>query len=212
MFYPAFVALSTLSNSTPCYLNHYPFCNASFSTSLLKRHSHQWTEEKKRSYLDRIQTSIEQLSHLMDEVLTIGKAEAGKLTFEPKQFNLDQFCRELVAQMQLSNSSQHNVTFVSRGNCKEVCVDRKLLQPILTNLLENAIKYSPTGSTVNLEGIVNLTSGKRYNTEPRLDFSRFAHVFPSSFSRRNYQLLCLALLHVSLELPRHRENDAVSRH
>ncbi len=65
---------------------------------------------------------------------------------------------------------------------------------------------------ITIDGIVNLTSGKRYNTEPRLDFSRFAHVFPSSFSRRNYQLLCLALLHVSLELPRHRENDAVSRH
>jgi PAS domain S-box-containing protein len=128
-----------------------PLNIVSFSTSLLKRHSHQWTEEKKRSYLDRIQTAVEQVSHLMDEVLTIGKAEAGKLTFEPKQFNLDQFCRELVAQMQQSNTSQHNVTFVSRGNCKEVCVDRKLLQPILTNLLENAIKYSPTGSTVNLE-------------------------------------------------------------
>lgn len=28
MFYPAFVALSTLSNNTPCCLNHYPFCNA----------------------------------------------------------------------------------------------------------------------------------------------------------------------------------------
>lgn len=128
-----------------------PLNIVSFSTSLLKRHSHQWNEQKKLQYLDQIQTAVEQLSHLMDEVLTIGKAEAGQLTFEPKQFNLDQFCRELVAQMQLSNSSQHNLTFVSRGNCKEVCVDQKLLQPILTNLLENAIKYSPTGSTVNLE-------------------------------------------------------------
>ncbi len=38
----------------------------------------------------------------------------------------------------------------------------------------------------------------------------FTHVLPLSIPRRNHQLLCLALLHVSSELPGHRENDAVS--
>lgn len=39
---------------------------------------------------------------------------------------------------------------------------------------------SPQQPLATQPGIVNLTSGKKYNTEPRLDFSRFAHVFPSS--------------------------------
>jgi len=47
-----------------------------------------------------------------------------------------------VAQLQLSDSSQP-VTFVSLGDCSTACVDEKLLKPILTNLLDNAIKYSP---------------------------------------------------------------------
>lgn len=122
----------------------------SFSTSLLKRHSQQWTEEKKLQYLDRIQTAISVLSELMDEILIIGRAEAGKLTFSPKALNLDQFCRDLVAQLQLSHSSQHTVAFSSLGESTAAWVDEKLLQPILTNLLENAIKYSPPGSTVDL--------------------------------------------------------------
>jgi PAS domain S-box-containing protein len=122
----------------------------SFSTSLLKRHSHQWTEEKKIQYFDRIQTAVEQLSQLMDEVLLIGRAEAGKLTFSPRTLDLDQFCRNLVAEFQLRDSSQHNITFGILGDCSTACVDEKLLQPILTNLLENAIKYSPLGSTVDL--------------------------------------------------------------
>ena len=42
----------------------------SFSTSLLKRHNHQWTEEKKQLYLERIQTAVEHLSQLMDEVFS----------------------------------------------------------------------------------------------------------------------------------------------
>ena len=124
----------------------------SFSTSLLRRHSQKWTEEKKLQYLDHIQTAVEQLSQLLNEVLFLGKAEAEKLKFQPRHIDLAAFCCVLVAQMQLiSNSSKHTITFVSQGNCSTACVDKNLLQPILTNLLSNAVKYSPPGSIVKLE-------------------------------------------------------------
>jgi PAS domain S-box-containing protein len=122
----------------------------SLSTSLLKRHSQKWTEEKKLQYLHRIQTAVEQLSQSLDAVLLIGKAEAGKLTFEPRALDLEKFCRDLVAQLQLSDGSQHTFTFSCLGDCLSACVDEKLLQPILTNLLSNASKYSSVGSTVDL--------------------------------------------------------------
>jgi PAS domain S-box-containing protein len=122
----------------------------SFSTSLLKRHRHSWSEEKKLQYLQRVQTTVEQLNQLMDEVFIIDTAQAKKLKFEPKPLNLIQFCHDILAQIYLSESSQHTVTFVSQGDCQAVCMDKKLLQPILTNLLSNALKYSPKGSTVDL--------------------------------------------------------------
>lgn len=123
----------------------------SFSTSLLRDQNYQWTEEKKLQYLDRIQIGVEQLNHLLEQVLIISRAGAGKLTFEPRALDLDQFCRNLVAEIQLSDSSsQHTFTWESLGDCSKAYVDEKLLQPILTNLLDNAIKYSPLGSTVNL--------------------------------------------------------------
>lgn len=127
-----------------------PLNIVSFSTSLLRRHLHKWTEEKKRLHLDRIISTIEQIGQLLDTILLIGKTEAGKLKFEPKPLNLYLFCYELVAQMQLlSNSSQHVITFDSLGDCSMVRADKKLLQLILTNLLNNAIKYSPSGSTID---------------------------------------------------------------
>jgi PAS domain S-box-containing protein len=121
----------------------------SLSTSLLRRHSQKWTEEKKLQYLHRIQTAVEQLSQSLDAVLLIGKAEAGKLTFEPRAVDLEKFCRDLVAQLQLSDGSQHTFTFASLGDCLSACVDEKLLQPILINLLSNASNYSSVGSTVD---------------------------------------------------------------
>ncbi len=123
----------------------------SYSTSLLKRHSHHWAEEKKLQYLQRLQTAVEQINQLMDEVLIIGTAEAGKLQCEPKPLDLELFCCDILAEMNLSKDSlQHPVTFISQGESKAVCVDKKLLQPILTNLLSNALKYSPAGSMVDL--------------------------------------------------------------
>ncbi|MBD2511530.1 PAS domain S-box protein [Nostoc muscorum FACHB-395] len=122
----------------------------SYSTSLLKRHSHHWSDEKKLQYLQRLQTATEQISHLMDEVLLIGSAEAGKLQCEMKPLDLNLFCREIVAEINLQTNSLSAVNFVSKGDCKPVWADKKLLQPVLMNLLSNAIKYSPINTKVDL--------------------------------------------------------------
>lgn len=128
----------------------------SLSTSLLKRHHHHWTDEKKLEYLQRLQTAVGNISLLMDEVLTVGKAEAGKLKFDPIPLNPIQFCRDILTEMNLNESTQHPVTFVSQGDTpaeslrdRTVCIDQKLLHPILRNLLSNAVKYSPIGSTID---------------------------------------------------------------
>ncbi|MCG6136869.1 MAG: HAMP domain-containing histidine kinase [Nostoc sp. LLA-1] len=121
----------------------------SLSTSLLKRHRHHWTEEKKLQYLQRLETAIEQMRYLMDKFLTLDKAEVGKLNFEPETFNLIQFCQDILAELDLCQN-HHSFTFVCQDDCEQVCADKKLLQPILMNLLSNAIKYSPVGSTVDL--------------------------------------------------------------
>ncbi len=128
-----------------------PLNNISLSTSSLRRYSHQLTESEKIEYLHGIETDIEQLSQLLDEALLIGGAEAGKQKFSPRPLDVRQFCRGILTEMQLCDSSQHAFSFVSQGDCSTACVDKKLLQPILTNLLSNAIKYSPPDSKVDLE-------------------------------------------------------------
>ncbi len=138
----------------------------SLSTSLLKRHHHHWTDEKKLEYLQRLQTAVANISLLMDEVLSIGRVGDGKLKFDPTPLNPIKFCRDILTEMNLNESTQHSVTFISQGDTpaeslrdapqgaakgdRTVCVDQKLLHPILKNLLSNAIKYSPISSTIDL--------------------------------------------------------------
>lgn len=145
--------LGELKSRFVCMVSHEfrnPLHLISFSTSALKRQINQSIEDKKLNYLNRIQTAVEHLTNLMDDVLILGISDARKIIFEPRAVNLEQFCGDLVTQLQLSYATDYTIVFTSLGQCYTACVDEKLLQPILTNLLDNAIKYSPKGSIVNL--------------------------------------------------------------
>jgi len=134
-----------------CHQFRTPLNIVSFSSDLLKRHLHQWNEEKTRSYLDLIQAAVHEISQLLDEVLLFGKAEAAKLECNPRPVDLQQFCRDIIAQMHLASDKQTSIDFVTPGNCSTAYLDPKLLHHILSNLLSNAIKYSPDSGTVTFE-------------------------------------------------------------
>lgn len=133
-----------------CHQFRTPLNIVSFCADLLKRHAHQWTEEKQLPYLAHIQIAVEQISQLLDEILFFGKLEAAKLKFEPKIINLEQLCTEIVEQTQLASDNQTKIKFTLKSDRPICYLDDKLLRPILTNLLANASKYSPSGSTVEL--------------------------------------------------------------
>ncbi|WP_009634051.1 ATP-binding protein [Synechocystis sp. PCC 7509] len=128
------------------------------SAELLELYSFKWNEDKKIKHLQRIQIAVKQMINLLNDVLLIGKSEAGKLEYNPAPLDLIQFCYDLVEEIQITTKS-HNITFVSKINCSHInpdnCrmayLDDKLLRHILSNLLSNAIKYSPEGDSVNFE-------------------------------------------------------------
>lgn len=120
------------------------------SAELLQDYGSIWDEQKKLKHLTRIQTAVKHMTALLDEVLLIGKAEAGKLEFKPTYLNLTTFCCELAEEMQLV-AGNHKIIFLTQGDCSNAYMDEKLLRHILNNLLSNAIKYSPSGGTVKFE-------------------------------------------------------------
>jgi PAS domain S-box-containing protein len=148
-----------------------PLTTIQSSAELLERYSQKWTPERKLTHLHRIQTSVKHMTKLLNDVLIIGKAEAGKLKLTPAPLELEKFCGDLVEELQLNDTNQHAIAFTcgwqletgdlgqpGQGGIGNAplssqfpipCMDEKLLRQILENLLSNAIKYSPTGSTVD---------------------------------------------------------------
>ena len=158
-----------------------PLATIRSSAELLERYSREAMDEKKSKHFQRIRAGIEQMLQLLEDLLTVGKAEAGRLEFNPDSLDLVKFCHDLVEELQLSLGSQqvlngnvlalkelalsvdegdqtqakpqHSpvISFVSKGQHTTACMDANILRQILTNLLSNAIKYSPEGAPVIFE-------------------------------------------------------------
>jgi PAS domain S-box-containing protein len=127
-----------------------PLNNIFSCARLIEDHGRQWTEEKKFHYLQRIQVNVKRINQLLDDLLLIGKVEAGQLQVKPALIDLVEFCRELIKDLQQDAAREYQLTFRSQGQRSGIW-DEKLLRQILTNLLLNAIKYSPKGSEIKLD-------------------------------------------------------------
>ncbi|ODG98579.1 histidine kinase [Nostoc sp. KVJ20] len=120
------------------------------SAQLLAQSNQQWTEEKKLKNLYRIQSSARSMNQLLTDILTLTRAEAGKLEFNPELMDLEAFCINLIEDLQFCNQQQHTIKFISQGNCTHAKLDENILYSILTNLLSNAMKYSPPEGNIFL--------------------------------------------------------------
>jgi signal transduction histidine kinase len=118
------------------------------SADLLENYNPLLTEERRAKYFQRIQSSINRMVQLLDEVLFISKTEADKVEYQPTTLDLKNFCQELTEILQLNTDGQRHIIFNYQGKCTSVQMDENLLSCIFTNLLSNAIKYSFPASTI----------------------------------------------------------------
>lgn len=127
-----------------------PLCVIKYSALLLQDYGHLWTDEKKRQHLQRIQLAADSMNQLLEDVLTLGQADSGKLECDFVALNVVSFCKNLVEAMQWSVGEGYTLEFITFATGITACLDEKLLWHLLNNLLSNAIKYSPQGSIVSL--------------------------------------------------------------
>ncbi|WP_392480229.1 PAS domain S-box protein [Nostoc sp. C110] len=128
-----------------------PLSTALAAAQLLENCQDEWENSCKRlRNLQRIQLSVKNMVQMLDDILTINRAETGKLEFNPKLIDLEGFCGYFVEEMRLSTDQRHTLSFVCQGKAVPASVDERLLRSILSNLLLNAVKYSPQGGNVHL--------------------------------------------------------------
>ncbi len=128
-----------------------PLTNISMAAQLLQQRGSDIAEEKKEQYFDRIRMGIKNMTQLLNDIVAISEVEAGRLDLKEEPLELVQFCQSLIEEIHLATQSKCVINFTSSIAEGMTTVDEKVLRQILINLLANAVKYSPIGTTVAFE-------------------------------------------------------------
>jgi len=126
-----------------------PLSVISISAQSLVTHPNTLSPTQQQQTLNRIQLAAQRLGQLVEDMLTLSRAEAGKLEFNPEIVAIAPFCQQVIDQIQLKPGQHINL----RGNALEtqLFVDKRAVHSILINLLVNASKYSPESSRIELK-------------------------------------------------------------
>lgn len=118
-------------------------------TELIRDYGDRISPEKKEKYFDIIKSAVGNMKDSLEDLLLISKAEEGKITIYPQEFNLVKYLQMTVEEYQ-NISENHDIKLLTHDSCCNVSLDQKILNHILHNLLSNAVKYSPLGGEIKV--------------------------------------------------------------
>lgn len=101
-------------------------------------------------FLDKIRSSVKSMTQLLQDVLTIGKSDAGKTTLQINRFRAVDLCKDIIEECQVIDNNAHTFELNFVDKTIELESDEKQLKHIISNLVLNAAKYSPNAKTVKI--------------------------------------------------------------
>ncbi|MDJ0367658.1 PAS domain-containing sensor histidine kinase [Hymenobacter sp. H14-R3] len=156
------------------------------SAALIAEYPATEQQDKRLRHLERIRTSVKHLNDILEEFLSVGRIEEGKIEAQPARLDLPALLRDVVADVQGLRKTGQRIEQAT--NCPEpIWLDPSLLRKILVNLLSNALKYSGENTVVAVAatcqaGALTLTvadQGVGISEEDQ------AHLFERFFRARN---------------------------
>ncbi len=116
---------------------------------------HQTQDQSKVSrYLETLSRESDRLSHLIEDLLSLSRLEAGATKFTPTAVNLNQLMQALASDRKELAARQGLKLIVDLDpNLPQPLSDERLLSQVFTNLLTNAMNYTPRGGTITLRTV-----------------------------------------------------------
>lgn len=123
------------------------------SASLLAKYTEGEEQEKRDKHITRIKSSVNNLTGLLNEFLSIGKLEDGKITANNLDFNIKELITSLCSEMQSIAKAKQQINYRHTGP-ENIILDPSLLRNVITNLLSNAIKFSSESGIIEVDSFV----------------------------------------------------------
>ena len=120
------------------------------ATDILTRYRDRLPAERIGEHLQEIRHATRQMSSMMEDILLLGRAEAGRVDIKPQPVNLNEFCHRLADETRSAAAQTGHTVITSDPLPGPAQIDEMLFRHIFNNLLHNAIKYSPEEAAVHV--------------------------------------------------------------
>jgi signal transduction histidine kinase len=131
-----------------------PLSTISGSTELMEMYiseiSNLKLAEKYEKHINRIKKEINRMVILLNDTLILEKQSLGKYSYNPSQFSLSLYISNFVNEYYLQKIDNNRIKLIMPDLPMDIRSDSQILTHIISNLLDNALKYSAENSTVKL--------------------------------------------------------------
>jgi signal transduction histidine kinase len=127
-----------------------PLSTVLSSAYLIEKYTKSEDQTRRENHLHRIISSVNLLTDILNDFLSVGKIEEGKIPLRLAEFNIREWLRLIMQDMSIHLKKGQRFDYVHNGS-EKVFLDQVLLKHIAMNLFSNAIKFSPEESKIVVE-------------------------------------------------------------
>lgn len=128
-----------------------PISSLKWNVELLQSERSGTLSEKQLKYALKIERAAERMDALVGDFLNVSKLELGTLTPRAKQIEVDTFFESIYEEFQ-ERIEKKEITLTKQyaEDITTIVADKRLFRMVITNLVSNAVKYTPEGGTVTV--------------------------------------------------------------
>ncbi len=128
-----------------------PLSGIMTSATLAGKYPKEEDHAKREKHLKTIQGKVKYLNHIINDFLSIERLESGKVNYMFTHFPLSKVVNEVIYDANMLLKEGQHIEYPERIDAIFIDFDEKILELILTNLVNNAIKYSSENSTIRIK-------------------------------------------------------------
>lgn len=150
--------LKTRFISTASHEFRTPLSSILSSVSLIERYTTTETQDKRLKHINRIKSSVQNLTQILEDFLSLSKLEEGKKQDAKHIFDLSALILSTIEEVSTFAKSGQVLEYEHSGDISVIYSNTQNIKNILINLLSNAIKYSPSDSKIYISSIIDATT------------------------------------------------------
>jgi PAS domain S-box-containing protein len=127
-----------------------PLSGISTSVMLLEKYKRTEEQDRRNRHLAIIRDKVQYLNTILNDFLSIERLESGTMYYKFNEFKLSKVINEVVYNANMSLKEGQNINYPSNINEMTMFQDERILELALTNILQNAIKYSEEHSKIDI--------------------------------------------------------------